>query len=240
MTTELEDPRTWPEEDMRKPTWTLDPSCKHGSLIMHGKRFDVHQLRGPVFGPTYYRQLRANERGAVCYVEGHLNASTNQQANYAECILSPNAGDKTKLWARDFLMRLSVAADIRSTGFRQDGRGAGNISRVRAPAMLLEPGFVSNVHWAAFCRTGEGADCIGKALAESIAETFSGGVVALSVGHAYRRDGSDWSDEEKRGDGGAPVADPDDGSPEDPAFDEEAELVELYLTAAAEHLVSYE
>jgi hypothetical protein len=185
----LEDPRTWVDEDMRKPTWILDPTCKHGSLIMHGKRFDVHQLRGPVFGPTYYRQLRANERGAVCYVEGHLNASPNTQANYAECILAPTAGDKTKLWARDFLTRLSIAADIRGIGFRQDGRGTGNISRVRAPAMLLEPGFASNPHWAAFCRTGEGADCIGRVLAQSIVEHFSGGIVAFSVGHAYRRDG---------------------------------------------------
>jgi len=221
-------------------TWTLDPTCKHGSLTMRGRRFDVHQLRGPVFGPTHYRQLRANERGAVCYVEGHLNASTNPEANYAECILSPAAGDKTKLWARDFLTRLATAADVRSTGFRQSGAGAGNIARVKAPALFLEPGFVSNPFWAAFCRTGEGADCIGRCLAESIAETFPGGLVCLSVGHAYRRDGSDWNSEETKGDGGAPVADPESGAPEDPAFDEEAELVELYITSAAEHLVAYE
>jgi hypothetical protein len=221
-------------------TWLLDPTCKHGSVVMTGKRFTVHQLRGPVFGPSHYRQKRANELGAVCHAEGHLNASTNRDANYAECILAQNAGDRTKLWARDFLTRLSVQADIRSTGYRQEGPGAGNISRVHAPAMLLEPGFVSNPHWAAFCRTGEGSDCIGRCLAESIAETFPGGLVCLSVGHAYRRDGSDWSGEEKRGDGGAPVADPDEGVPENPAFDEEAELVELYITSAAEHLVAYE
>lgn len=134
----------------------------------------------------------------------------------------------------EFMRRLNAATGIRSTGWRQGGPGSGNISRVHAPALLLEPGFCSNPHWAAFCRTGEGADCIGRCLAEAIEACFAGGPVALSVGHAYRRDGSDWSDEERRGDGGAPAADP-----EDPAFNEEAELVELYLTSAAQHLINY-
>ena len=206
---------------------------------MRGGKYTIYQLRGPVFGPTHYRQKRANELGASCYAEFHLNASLNPKVNYGEVILHPHASVLTDEWARMYLLELTHLG-IRTTGARRSGPGSGNIARVKAPAMLLEPCFVSNPEWAAFCRTGEGVDALGKAVALSIAGLFHRGVVCLSVGHAYRRDTADWSSEERRGDGGAPVADPEDGVPEDPEYDEEAELAELQVTSCAEYLSRYQ
>jgi len=109
--------------------------------------------------------------------------------------------------------------------------------------MLIEPGFVSNPAWASFVRGSEGCDLVASCLAEAVRGCFpGGGLVALSVGHAYRRAAHavDWSDEERQGDGGAPVArSPESGWREDFAHDEEAELVEAMLLACGEHLAGY-
>jgi len=103
------------------------------------------------------------------------------------------------------------------------GAGSGNLQYVAAPALLLEPGFISDPEYAARVSTGEGADKLGRCIAAAIVKAFpAGGIVGLSVGHRYRGNG----------DMGAPVA----GS-EDPAFDQEAELAELYLDAATEVLL---
>lgn len=221
---------------MTPPTWQRIPGDRYGGLEIVGPRFRVVQLRGPVFGPTYARQLQANTLRAVCYAEFHYNGSPNPRANYAEVILAPDR-QGTRL-GYSFLDKLATATGIAVAGCRV-GTGSGNIARVHAPAILIEPGFVSNPTWAAFVRSSEGTDAIAKCLASAIHECFpEGGTVAFSVGHAYRREsgGPEWTDEDRRGDGGAPVADLGDQFAEDPTRDEEAELAEQLLLATGEFL----
>jgi hypothetical protein len=213
--------------------WRPVPHCEWGSRQVDGLYFSVADLRGPVFGPTYYRQLQARRLGVICYAEGHLDASLDSRVNRSSVVLPTGASPKARAWASAYLDELVAQGVQPSRGQIAGGKGAGNISRVDAPAMLLEPGFVSNPEFAAFARTGEGIDALGRALARAIERTFpEGGLVALSTGHAHRT-------RAKLQDPGAPVADPT-GWAEDPEWDSEVELVEAYLASAVEHLVSYD
>lgn len=202
---------------------TLDA---YGSTLTRGKHYHVLDARGPVFGPTYYRQMLANEQNVICYAEGHVNASASPAAKYAFCVAAPTAGQKTLEWGDAFLRRSCAAFDLPNHGVIKGGVGSGNVSRVRAPALLLEPGFLTYRPFLDALLTGEGIDAMGRALAESIRECFpGGGVVGLSVGHMYRGNG----------DKGAPAP-----HVEDPAWDQEAEIAEAYLKSAAQFLLSYE
>jgi hypothetical protein len=90
---------------------------------------------------------------------------------------------------------------------------------------VLEPGFLSNPLFAEWVRSGEALDALGKALADSILDAFPlGGLVGLSIGHAYRG----------TNDPGAPIHEDFD---EDPEWDDEAEFAEAYVDAATEMLV---
>lgn len=214
--------------------WYPVPHCEWGSRRVDGRYFDVVEIRGPVFGPTYYSQLFATQLGATCYAEAHLNASTDPKAQRAEAIVSLTAQPRARAWASAYLDELVTQGVQKRVGPVVTGRGSGNIARVRAPAMLLEPGFISDPEFAAFARTGEGIDALGAAFANATIRTFpAGGLVAIRVGHAYRKRPGHVDDP------GAPVADPDD-SAEDPEWDSEVELCEAYLGSAVERLITYD
>lgn len=211
-----------------------------GSRVYHGRgRFDVLDARGPVFGPTHHRQRLANDVGrvgCVCYVAGHLNAVAVKpgKAHPAQAVFAvmharhvPHAPlGAAYAWAEDYTRRVAGIMQIRDDGVIVGGPGSGNVAHVSCPAMLIEPGFISDPEYAARLRTGEGIDALGRALAQSIIAAFpEGGIVALSNDHAYRGNS----------DTGAPVA-----GAEDPAWDSEIELVGPYLGAAKEILLAYE
>lgn len=236
---------------------------QYGSHILRGVRYDVLMARGPVFGPTWHRQDLANRRGAICYAEGHLNAldvtpkrtpvydaegrivrydppsprelaraDAASRINYAMVIVPPNAPQVADPWAYCYLKHVVSTFGHAGLGqVQRGGRGSALVQRVVAPAIVLEPGFITNREFFERITTGEGIDALGRCLAQSIIDTFpEGGLVALSVGHAYR-DGKRLT----AGDPGAVV--PKHYDP-DPAFDTEAELVDAYITSAAEHLLA--
>lgn len=198
---------------------------EYGSHIVQGDLFSVLHARGPVFSPSYHRQVLANKAGARFYIEGHLNAGP-PAANYGFSALA-RRDDLTERIARTLATRVSEGLDVRPSASLIGARGAGNIGRVSCPAILWEPGFITHRPFQRVISTGEGIDALGRILAETIRDYFpTGGVIALSVGHAYRG----------RQDPGALV--PKEFQP-DPAFDTESELVEAYLLATAERLLSY-
>lgn len=178
-------------------------------------------------GALYARQMAANAANVACYAEQHCNASSDPRTNYSMAIVAPNASELTKGWARSYTRICSMVFGIRDAGIVIGGRGTYNLQFLRAPAVLLEPGFVSNPEFAAILRTGEGQDALARCLVRSIEETFAGGLVGLSVGHLYRG----------TGDKGAPVAQPD--GLEDPAWDQEGEICDSVVEAAAVMLGGY-
>jgi hypothetical protein len=183
--------------------------------------YTVHQARGPL----YQRQMDANKAGVAAYVEQHLNATTDRGANYAMVITVPNANRVTLAWGRTYTALISKEFGHKNLGCISGGRGTFNLKFLKCPALLLEPGFVSNPGFAAIAKSGEGQDALARCLVESIKQHFDGGLIGLSVGHMYRG----------TGDRGAPVYEPD--GYEDAAWDDEAEICDAVINAATEMLV---
>ncbi len=203
----------------------------YGSRRVPGKKFDVLEVRGPVFGPSYHSQLLPGAMRAICYTECHLNASTAPSVNWGEVIvgrtLDRRRSEIEKRLGETFLARVCGGFGHQNRGVRVGGRGSGNIYRTSMPSMLIEPGFISNPEFYKFAATGEGADAIGSALAFAIHEVFpAGGLVALRLGHAYRGPNGETLDS------GAPAAESFD-----PAFDSEIEVAGLYMQAAIDALI---
>src|SRR5690606_12479362 len=97
----------------------------------------------------------------------------------------------------------------------------------KVPAFLAEPAFLSHPDFAAFVKTGEGTEAMARLLADAFAFWFPrGGLVGLSVGHAYRGNN----------DPGAPAYRDPEGV-EDPAYDDEAEIADGIVNLATELLV---
>ena len=130
------------------------------------------------------RQQAANDAGAICYVEGHYNSFSKTTANYALCVLADNAGAKSKQWGKRFTKLVADQFDIPDAGVRQGGRGNGNLSTAKMPAILLEPWFISNPQGARWAKSAEMQRKLAKIVAQTIRDEFpAGGLVALSIGH---------------------------------------------------------
>lgn len=187
--------------------------------------FTVHQARGNLTA----RQIGANRAGCIAYAEQHLNATTNPAINYALAIVARDASERSKDWARTYTRIVSATFGHPDRGVSiGPPRGSYNVKLCKCPAILLEPGFVSNPEFAAIARTGEGIDALATCLVDSIVECFpQGGLVGLSVGHMYR--GKD--------DPGAPVYEHE--ALHDPDFDDEAELNDAIVIAATEMLEAF-
>jgi hypothetical protein len=185
----------------------------------------VFRARGPLFA----RQQLANKVGCSAYCEAHFNAHTNKAVNYAMAIVDHAASGASKAWAREYTALCSRAFGHADRGVViGPGRGSYNVRFAKCPAILVEPGFVSNAEFAAIVQTGEGIDAVARCLVDSIRACFpDGGLVGLSVGHMYRG----------KPDPGAPV---NQGELVDPATDSEAELNDLVITAAEEMLLESE
>jgi hypothetical protein len=192
-------------------------------MRIDGKHWHVWRARGPL----YQRQIEANQAGCVAAVEQHLNATTDKHVNYATALIAKNGSDKSKAWGRDYIDRVAGTFGNKKAGISVGPpRGEFNIKFYRCPAILVEPGFISNYLFANVAQGGEGIDALARVLVASICDMFpQGGLVALSVGHLYRG----------TPDSGAPVNDEEDEI--DPAFDTEGELNDVIVKSAEEMLL---
>ena len=139
------------------------------------------------------RQACANEDHAICFVSHHFNSDGSKKADYALCVVAKNASDRSKVWAADYVVRISDAFVVpRWNGNGvcvggMGGRGDSQIRHTAMPAILCEPLFCSNPHRAEQIRSESGRLELARCLVESIRETFpDGGLVAFSVGHKYK------------------------------------------------------
>jgi hypothetical protein len=193
-------------------------------MKIDGKHWHVWRARGAL----RQRQLDANAAGCIAAVEQHLNSVVDTSINYATALVAGNGSAKSKEWARDYVARVAVEFGVRDAGIVTGPlpRGEGNLKHYSCPAMIVEPGFISNKEFADRIQSGEGIDALARILVDSICGLFpDGGLVALSVGHLYKG----------TGDQGAPVN--DEGDELDPAFDAEGELCDAIITSTEEMLL---
>lgn len=189
--------------------------------------FGSFQVVGPVWssinarGPLRERQINAQAQGVCCYVEQHLNAVVDPKVNYSMAILPDTAPPLARAWAKAYTKAIAAEFGIRDGGIVLGVRGAANVHRLRCPAMLTEPLFVSNPDSNA--QTDEAQSALARVLVKSITDYFSPGIVGLSVGHLYRGNA----------DKGANVAH-DPGELLDPAFDQEGEICDSIVNKAQE------
>lgn len=192
-------------------------------MKLDGKHWHVWRA----LGPLYQRQVDANKAGCIAAIEQHLNASTNKAVNYASALIMT---EKSRPWARSYTALVAERFDHRDAGVViNPPRGQFCLKFYHCPAILVEPGFVSNHDFADRIQSGEGIDALARVLVDSICMNFpAGGLVALSIGHGDRG----------TPDPGAPVN--DDGDAPDPAFDSEQELNRAIIEAATEMLLEAE
>lgn len=198
----------------------------YGSFIVKGPLFSVLECRGPV----RHRQDLASQRRVICYAEQHLNSHPDGSINYAFVITGPAFPSATKTWSASYLGKVSDCFQVRDFGIRRGVPGQGCVRWVKwpTPTMLLEPLFLSHPEVAERMQLPEAREALGICLAESVIETFpAGGLVGLSVGHAFRGNN----------DPGAlyPQQDPDEPG-WDPDFDTEAEVCTSIVAYATDHL----
>lgn len=189
-----------------------------------GKHWHVWRARGPL----RQRQAEANRAGCVAAVEQHLNSVVDETVNYATALVAGNASSMSRIWARTYVALVAKEFGIRNAGIVLGPlpRGEHNLKFYACPAIIVEPGFISNHEFANRIQAGEGIDALARVLVDSICALFpDGGLIALSVGHLYKG----------TGDTGAPVNDADDEL--DPTFDTEGELNDAIIKAAEEMLV---
>lgn len=195
------------------------------SFIVRGRRYDVFHARGTVAA----RQDAANRAGVICYVEQHLNANAHESPWYASAHLPPAATRHggSAAFAKAYVDHVAREHKIPHGGVRE---APSNCARMRCPAFLAEPTFLSNPEMSRWLRSGEGTEALARSLAETIVLVFpGGGLVGLSVGHAYRGNG----------DPGAPAR-IDGDEVRDRAYDDEAEIADGIVNLATELLVMYE
>ncbi|MDX2448387.1 MAG: N-acetylmuramoyl-L-alanine amidase [Desulfobacterales bacterium] len=144
-------------------------------------------------GDYYARQQKANGDDCLCYVEHHLNSSTNPDAGYSVVITGSNASQTSKNWGRWYAQAVAKEFDLRLGGDQgiqvggYSGRGDYNLRYTKMPAILLEPLFASNPQHAQWIRSESGQDILASILKESIERFFQEkGTIAFSVGHKYK------------------------------------------------------
>jgi len=185
-------------------------------------------------GDYSVRQRKANELGAICYLEAHFNASTTSTASYTLVLVAHNGSEKSISWADYFSDLVSETFGINQGG--EDGvlkttpadRGDSNLSLTNMPAILIEPLFASNPEQAEIIVSGEGRNLLAQIITQSITASFpEGGLVGFSVGHKYKT-----SRPADRG-AGISIPDPD---PTDDLGHSEADYAEDVLLRAREML----
>ncbi len=139
------------------------------------------------------RQRKANEIGAVCYFEQHLNADGDRETDFSLGLVAANGSSKSEDWAVGYahLANGSIALAMGlpdragwSNRAARKGRGDANLRYTAMPAIIGEPGFLSSPEFEEWANSNPGQRCLSLAVVQSVVSAFpEGGLVALSIGH---------------------------------------------------------
>lgn len=150
-------------------------------------------------GDYKWRQLFANESRIDLYVEHHFNFYS-KQTNYTLVKVAQNckteAFDFGKLYNSKVSSRLGVPLydSCRSDGgilrLKANSRDVFNLSLVTAPAVIVEPLFLSNNDHVDLLLNKGGVQTLADILTDSLREFFEDREsvhIGFSVGHKYQR-----------------------------------------------------
>lgn len=139
------------------------------------------------------RQEAANRDGAICYYEQHCNSllyddPATQKDNPVLGLVAHNASAISKAWAKAWAelvaLKYHVPPPARLLQREKFKRGDYNLRFTKMPAMIGEPGFLSDRVQTVSLLSAEFRASIAKLTFEAIKEAFpDGGLIALSTGH---------------------------------------------------------
>ena len=114
---------------------------------------------------------RARAWGAQAAIELHFNASNNSKARGTETIYGD--WERDQVFARIVQAEMVEALGLRDRGVKEpwNGRGAVNLSHLKVPSIIVEPGFGSNPHGAATMHAER--DDLARALLDAAARFFA-------------------------------------------------------------------
>jgi N-acetylmuramoyl-L-alanine amidase len=153
---------------------------RYAEAITNGLRAAGHEVflsvasltDGVLDGEYAERAAWANREGVDLYLACHLNAA-DPHGDYALIEFDYRAGHRT----RDLVIGLAArwrgglpVRKVLTKALLETDRGFGCISRVAAPALLLEPLFLNHPEHFAFLTSDAGPRLIGKAVVDAIAE----------------------------------------------------------------------
>lgn len=141
------------------------------------------------------RQLFANSKKAVLYIEHHFNAleydKPGTSDNPSSVLVATNGSQKSRDFAKLYSERVSKQWGYPNRGVDiVDSKRAGywNLYYTSMPAVLLEPLYVSDPEQATLAMSEVGQTALAEILAQTIREQFpQGGLIAFSLGHKYRQ-----------------------------------------------------
>ena len=103
-----------------------------------------HEVLLLTYGNYSHRNRAANAWGAELYLEFHLNAGGGR---YSMVLYDARGGDVRQSQALELAKAMSQAMGngaYKAVSTQENGRGHHNISKVKAPAFILEPAFIDN------------------------------------------------------------------------------------------------
>lgn len=151
-------------------------------------------------GDYKWRQTRANNSNLDIYIEYHFNYYSNT-TNYTLCKIANDTDTTSLKFAQTHAKLASDKFNVPVYSKEEDseamdgvilckrsGRNYFNISLIKAPAVILEPLFLSNPTHVNMILKQDGLQKLATVLVDSIVDTFpSGANVGFSVGHKYQR-----------------------------------------------------
>jgi N-acetylmuramoyl-L-alanine amidase len=143
-----------------------------------------------VFVPLLERSIISNDNNADAFISLHRNAFTNSEANGIENYIQINSPPTTAEYAQNVLDEVVKVGGMANRGVKTNNFSV--LRNTRAPAMLLETGFISNAHdneeydknLTAY------AEAITKGILKSLGEPYNpnaGGSPARDVAMAIQR-----------------------------------------------------
>ena len=114
----------------------------------------------------------SNEYGADAFISIHLNAAANREANGIETWRYANVGDTTRKLAKEVQTELIAATGARDRGVKTSTTFY-VLKHTKAPAVLVEAGFISNNDEAKLLFASKYQTKIAQAIVKGVEKTLS-------------------------------------------------------------------
>lgn len=149
---------------------------QYGKLAKDFLEYEGYEViltrRDDTFIPLRERSNISNRNNCDIFISCHVNGASSEQANGIETIHFPNSTNGIKL-AKYLNKQLVNNLEWNDRGIKSDedlGRRLTVLRATKAPAVIIEPGFVSNAEEREFMQTPMYRCLVGQAILKGVKE----------------------------------------------------------------------